>query len=267
MKILLIGLVSISFALCGQQLPPSSMEVIEKSLSKENSEKVVVSELNNPDFSKVWLKNQYAVLGYIGESYQRIHIQLISVIKDQNTQNEYFVYGKSKVRSNVCDFQGKFTITHVRKFKLHERNAIYEEALKQGDQEVIDRLEKDRGFILAEYLLFENPNQKGSGLFKGVVKSCFYIEKGDLYFDDLDLEYDDRYNNNQFVGIWQSYITKAQKICNWGTFRIPNSGDLDIGAAEFSPNMKYLDEGWDTYYRAYYKMEREARKKEEAKWW
>jgi len=266
-KILLISLVSMSFILNGQNLPTSSLEFIEESLSKADGEKVELSEFDKTNFSKVWLKHQDAVIGYIGDNYQRIHIHLISVIKNQHAENEYFVYGKSKVKSNVCDFQGKFIITHVREFNRTEREALYKEAIKQGDKEAISRFGKARGFVLAEYYLFENPEQKGSGLFKGVVKSHFYIEKGELFFDDLNMEFEDNYSNNQFLGVWQSYKTGATKPCNWGAYRIPNAGDLDVGVGEFSPNTKYLEKGWGTYYRAYNKSESEARKEEELKWW
>lgn len=266
-KILLISLVTVSFMLNGQNLPTSSMKFIEESLSKVDGERVELSEFNKANFSKVWMKNQDAVIGYIGDNYQRIHIHLISIIKNMDADNEYFVYGKSKVKNNVCDFQGKFIITHVREFNRAEREALYKEALKHGDQEAASRFGKARGFILAEYYLYENPEQKGSGVFKGVIKSHFYIEKEVLYFDDTNLEYEDKYSNNQFLGVWQSYKTGAQKPCNWGAYRIPEAGDLDIGVGEFSPNTKYLEQGWDTYYRAYNKSESAAKKEEETKWW
>jgi hypothetical protein len=36
------------------------------------------------------------------------------------------------------------------------------------------------------------------------------------------------------------------KRCNWGDFRIPNSGDLDGGAAGFSP-WKHKENGWQDF--------------------
>ncbi len=251
----------------GQNLPTSSLKFMEESLSKANCEEVELSEFNKSNFSKVWLKNQDAVIGYIGDDYQRIHIYLISVIRNQYSDNEYFVYGKSKVKSNVCDFQGKIIITHVCEFNGTEREVLYKEALKQGDKEAISRFEKEQGFILAEYYLFENPEQIGSGLFKGIVKSRFYMEKGELFFDDLNLEFEDNFSNNEFLGVWQSYKTGAEKPCNWGAYRIPNAGDLDVGIGEFSPNIKYLENGWDSYYRAYIKSDIEAQREEGLKWW
>lgn len=255
------------FILNGQNLPISSIQFIEKSLSNANIEKIELSEFNKTDFSNVWMKNQDAVIGFIGTDYQRIHIRLISITKNPYTENEYFVYGKSKTKSTVCDFQGKFKITYVRQFNRSEMEALYTEALKQDDKEAINIFKKVRGFILAEYYLFENPEQKGSGHFKGVIKSKFYKEEGKLFFDDIDMKFKDNFQNNQFLGVWLSYRTGLEKPCNWGTYRIPNAGDLDVGVGEFSPNTKYLDKGWDTYYRAYIKSESEARKDEETKWW
>ncbi len=269
MKIVLfISLISISIVLRGQNLPISSARFQEKSLLDGDGEKVELCEFNKTNFSKVWMEKQDAVIGYIGDNYQRIFIRLISIIKDHSSSNEYFVYGKSKVKNNVCDFQGKLIIKEVREFNKTEREILYKEALKHGDIEAASSLGKARGFILAEYLFFEDPEQKGSGLFKGVERSYFYIdEKDELFFDDIDLGSSDKYCNNQFVGVWQSYNSGLQKTCNWGAYRITDSGDLDVGAGEFSPNTKYLEKGWSNYYRAYFKGEREARIKEGFDWW
>ena len=60
-------------------------------------------------------------------------------------------------------------------------------------------------------------------------------------------EYSDDYRNNQFVGTWTSYKTGVKKVANWGICRIPCSGDLDWGAAEFSPAPEYRKYGWEDY--------------------
>jgi len=65
-------------------------------------------------------------------------------------------------------------------------------------------------------------------------------------FDDIE-EYSDDYRNNQFVGTWTSYKTGVKKVANWGVCRIPCSGDLDWGAAEFSPAPEYKKYGWEDY--------------------
>ncbi len=57
----------------------------------------------------------------------------------------------------------------------------------------------------------------------------------------------DGFSNNQFTGSWTSYKTNASKKCNWGDYRIPECGDLDIGAGEFIVNEKYIKNGWTSY--------------------
>lgn len=47
------------------------------------------------------------------------------------------------------------------------------------------------------------------------------------------------------MGTWTEYNSNEMKCSNWGERRIPFSGDLDIGAGEFSPNPKYFDKGWE----------------------
>ena len=51
------------------------------------------------------------------------------------------------------------------------------------------------------------------------------------------------YINNQFTGTWKPYNSNNERTANWGDYRIPQSGDLDIGASEFSPADKHLKFG------------------------
>jgi hypothetical protein len=61
--------------------------------------------------------------------------------------------------------------------------------------------------------------------------------------------------------------------CNWGDYRIPDSGDLDNGAAEFCVNPKYQKNGWENFVAAHESNSTEspeykkARMIEEQKWW
>ncbi|GAB3835714.1 hypothetical protein [Hymenobacter jeollabukensis] len=90
--------------------------------------------------------------------------------------------------------------------------------------------------------------------------------RGRLYYDDL-LSFADSYANNQGVGTWTSYRSKQVKRCNWGRHRIPNSGDLDQGAGEFSPTDKYLPYGWQQYRQAWTGQDLAAQRRERAAWW
>ena len=65
-------------------------------------------------------------------------------------------------------------------------------------------------------------------------------------YDDTANEADP-YRNNQFAGRYTPAPGGEKLRSNWGDFRIPDSGDLDQGAGEFSPADKYLKNGWDGY--------------------
>ncbi len=193
-------------------------------------------------------------LGFIGEDYQRFFIHFISVIQNPKNSLEYFVYGKSKVKNNICSFQGLITIT---KAQIYEKGDF--PAFKQG-------------FVTGKYEFYEDPDQNETGIFKGAFQTNFYIDqKGKLKYDAL-MAVADGFDNNQFEGTWTNYKKTVTRTCNWGDFRIPNSQKLDCGAGEFGPTDEYLKNGWENY-RAIMsgssddKKINEAIKKENLKWW
>lgn len=218
------------------------------------------------DFSKLWTLTQFQIeggpttidraepLGYIGENYQRFYIHFISVIKNPNSKSEYFVFGKTKVKDNVCSFHGTINITSSRTYD-------------KGDYPPLKQ-----GYIKGDYEFFEDSNQKGAGILKGKFSTDFYIdEKGILNYDALMFGADG-FENNQFEGTWTSYTGNTVKKCNWGDYRIPDSSELDVGAGEFSPSKTLAESGWQNYRQAWgYSPDKpgvqEAIKKEKEKWW
>lgn len=107
---------------------------------------------------------------------------------------------------------------------------------------------QSEGLVLANYELHEKPSQKYSGVFKGVMTLYWYVDKdGIIKYDDIGSSYQDGYNNNEYIGTWTLYGRKTGKVANWGEYRIPFSGDLDIGASEFYANRKYESRGWEDY--------------------
>lgn len=223
-------------------------------------------EIKNYDISDLWTLDKFQIendtimakrlepLGYIGENFQRFQIHFISVIKNPDNRLQYFIYGKTKVKENICTFQGEIVISESRTYD-------------EGDTPNLKQ-----GFVKGKYNFFENPNQKGTGTLKGNFQTNFYInEKGKIKYDALMFAADG-FQNNQFEGTWISYKTSHLKKCNWGDYRIPNSHGLDIGAGEFSPWEKYEKYGWKNYRKAWgYSLDnpdtKEARKKENEKWW
>jgi hypothetical protein len=164
------------------------------------------------------------------------------------------------VKNNICDFRGTITISNIRKYK----------SISYG----VDDSYKNKGikgeyFILGDFTFSEDQGQSHSGIFRGAFQTDFFLDKNNkAQYDDIDLDAD-AYTNNQFVGQWIDYKTNQVKRCNWGDLRIPNSGNFDIGAGDFSPDDKYLKYGWQSVrdlmsQNSNYKK---AKQIEEAKWW
>jgi hypothetical protein len=215
--------------------------------------KELKEQLSKHDFSKLFtLTDNDAIYGFIGDNYQRIRIKLLVVTKDSLHPNIYHVYGKSMVKSNIDEFEGIITISNIVKLGYINYGV---------DDEYKNKGIKGEYTIKADYNFFENKNQPHSGTFKGICESDFYLDKNNkAHYDDLEFEADG-YTNNEFIGQWFSYDGKISKRCNWGDFRIPDSGHFDIGAGEFSPHgydNKYLKNGWQNM---------NDQKAEKAKWW
>ncbi|MDP9080524.1 MAG: hypothetical protein M3O71_24125 [Bacteroidota bacterium] len=209
------------------------------------------------NFSKLFTHTDNAVIYGFIDNYERIRIKFITVTKSKVLADTYYVYGKSMVKTNIDEFRGAITISNIRKRKVTSTG--------------VDDMYKNKGIkgqfvILGDYSFSEDKKQSHSGKFKGVFISEFYVDKhGNAKYDDIDLNADG-FTNNQFVGEWSSYNGKLKKRCNWGDFRIPNSGDLDIGAGDFSPNAKYLKNGWQGL-ATEMAANKDAKKTEEIQWW
>jgi hypothetical protein len=192
------------------------------------------------------------IFGFIGEDYQRIHIKFISVIRNHSNPSEYFLYGKSMVKNNVCDFQGTLTMTNAYRWRQS------------------DVPDFQQGIVMGTYRFFENPRQKHVGIFGGTFVSSWYLDKGgELHYDDLAAAADG-YSNNQFAGTWRNYSGTIMKPCHWGDNRIPLADDFDGGTGEFFPNEKYHANGWKSYVEAYggsHPNAAAARARENRQWW
>jgi hypothetical protein len=186
----------------------------------------------NIDFSKLWTTTpNNHVLGFIGTNYQRFYIKFLTVKKDPANPDTYLVTGKNKVKTNICSFTGTIKILSIR------RNTEMDEVLDDTMKNYC---------ILASYSFKENPKELHVGAFEGIAQCNFYLDKKNniRYYH---MEDNEEFSNNGFVGTWKSYDGKYNKPCNWGDFRIPESGDLDDGAAYFYPSDAYEKNGWQNY--------------------
>ncbi|HQU84347.1 MAG TPA: hypothetical protein PKY59_14515 [Pyrinomonadaceae bacterium] len=253
----LIGLLFIStcvFAQNPQIVQWENQLLNEEGLSKKESKSVY----NKYDFSKFWTQTENSsVLGFIGNDYQRIRVKIISAVKDKSNSDIYKISGKSLVKNNLCSFSGTMKISKIR---------LYDQMRWGVDDEYKNKGIKKQGILIGDYKFAEN-GCSAAGIFEGRFASYWYLDKnGKIKYDDIETE-SDGYSNNQFAGIWKSNSGKTTKICNWGDYRIPLSGDLDIGAGEFSPDEKYLKSGWQNYHDAYFGNNEKARAEENRIWW
>ncbi len=200
-------------------------------------------DLGNIDISSMLSKPSfpYGVIPYIGfidiKIKRRLEINFLKIEKSTTNDSLYIAKGKTKVGKNVRLFEGDIKIKHVYFFAEHSRGA---------DDDMVGKI-KSQGIIIADYYFREDKKLSATGVFEGKVLLRWYVNnKGVFLFDDID-EYSDDYRNNQFVGTWTSYKTGVKKVANWGVCRIPCSGDLDWGAAEFSPAPEYRKYGWEDY--------------------
>jgi hypothetical protein len=195
-------------------------------------------------------------LGYIGDNYQRFYIHYISVVKSKDNPTKYYVNGKTKVKNKIHSFKG--TITIIKAMLDTSYNHDYGKYKS--------------GTITCKINFYEVSLQNASGFIQGELSTDFIVdERGKINYDAMDAV-SDGFSNNQCTATWTSYKTGKSKKCNWGDFRIPDSGDLDIGAGGFIPHVKYEQNGWQNYRLAQGfsdndEKTKKAQRIEEIEWW
>jgi hypothetical protein len=209
--------------------PSEADRWLEEVLSRGQLDQKELKELVlKSDLSGLWTKTESSsIFGFIGEDYQRLSIHFSSVHREAGRRDRYIATGKTRVKRNICNFQGTITVATARKYTDTE----FPEA--------------SEGVIISKCLFKENPRQRYSGSFEGVLMTDYYIDPaGHVKYDDFMADADG-FSNNQFVGVWRSYSGGPPKRCHWGDYRIPFCGDLDVGAGEFWPDEKYRTNGWE----------------------
>lgn len=216
-----------------------------------NTQQNELNKIKEFDLSNIWTSNGSTdideadffttkrpdFLGFIGDDYQRIYIRIEEVVKNSLNPLMYYFRGNSDVMCNRCTFLGTIKIDSVH---IRAREPIFEGADYLVDMEKVTHV----GLVVCSYEFFENRNQRQAGYFSGQLQTRFYLTiENQIKYDAIG-GFSDSCINNAYVGTWTSYVSEDSKTCNWGEFRILDSGDLDIGSGEFSPNPKYIDNGW-----------------------
>ncbi len=189
------------------------------------------------DFASLLIP-QSEFLGYIGDDYQKLDVVFTSVERDKQNPSNYLVKGHSTTKGNKQNFEGNIVLKEIR--ILDKMNYGLDDELKDSGM-------KAQGVFVGSYTFTENPKEKNSGVFSGTMTFNWLIDKNDtLLYNDIGRDYSDGFCNHQYIGQWASHHSKIVKTANWGEYRIPLPllSDLDIGAAEFSPNPKYHKQGW-----------------------
>ena len=189
------------------------------------------------DMEKVLNAEKSNFLGFIGVNYKRLRITFTSIKKNEENKDVYEVEGFSTVMNkNKRTFKGTFTLQSH--YRLTAPAFDEDEPLKKGEAE---------GFSTFSYTLKEDENLTATGVFKGEMLVLWYkaINKKPVY-TELFIQSDGS-RNYQFFGTWTSYKTKKTSVASWGEYRIPCSGDFDLGDGDFGPNPKYWQYGWEEF--------------------
>lgn len=202
--------------------------------------------------------NRGEILGFIGAEYQRFQIHISSIKKCETDPYVYHIEGKTKVVDNICSFTGTITIIDASLSDTNIDSDLGVTRMKVGQLKEIVSINESR-------------TDKNPGYITGDMTTNIYIDSsGNVQYDAL-INYSDSYANNQFRGSRKSYYTRLIRKVNWGDRRIPDSGDLDIGAGYFSVNDIYENNGWKTYQLSTMGCESdeaiEAKQKENEEWW
>ena len=176
-------------------------------------------------------------LGFIGLNRKRLRITFTTIKKSEENKDLYEVEGFSTVMNkSKRTFKGTFTLQSH--YRLTAPAFDGDEPLKKGEAE---------GFSTFSYTLKEDENLTATGVFKGEMLVLWYkaINKKPVY-TELFIQSDGS-RNYQFFGTWTSYNTKKTSVASWGEYRIPCSGDFDLGDGDFGPNPKYWQYGWEEF--------------------
>ncbi len=189
------------------------------------------------DLTNVFKDNQTTYIGFFGENKEKLDFCILSIERDLKNPFLYKVKGETKIYTQKPKpFVGEFLLDKQYRFseKLDEDISYVDKILKQG-------------FSILTYKLRGDSKLQNTGVFEGHILVSWYLDiLGNVNYDNT-LDYYPNYSNCQFFGSWTAYNNGKQILTGWGQYRVLCSGDLDVGASEFSPNPKYYTQGWEGY--------------------
>ncbi len=179
------------------------------------------------DFSPL-IMPRTPVLGFAGANYQRLRVVFLSVVPDSTAAGRYTATGFTLFKGRQTPFTGTVTTQKIARLAAWNTGT---------DDEMKGRV-RDEGALFATYSFHEADDTT----LTGTMELDWYVDThGRLVYDDIDAA-SDGYCNNQYSGTWTA--ASGTITANFGEYRIPQSGDLDVGAAEFQAAAKYAAYGW-----------------------
>ena len=207
-----------------------------KDVVKETTYDIPYKKYTAPlNMEKVLNAEKSNFLGFIGTNYKRLRITFTSIKKSEENKDVYEVGGFSTVMNkNKRTFKGTFSLLSHYKFA---EQTVDVPLPKKG--EIV-------GYSTFSYELAEDENLTATGVFKGKMIVMWFkkVNAAPVYYIPF---HDDGERNYQFFGTWTSYTTKKTSVASWGEYRIPCSGDFDLGDGDFGPNPKYWQYGWEEF--------------------
>ncbi len=201
----------------------------------------VTSDYSQANYTSL-MQLQKPFIGFIGEDFERLSMVFLSA-QASSDQSVITITGKSRVKENVCTYKGTLKINQVLQDKSN-----------------------GQGIVTGIYHLVEDSStQSHPGTFQGTFAIRF---TPDMNNSPMPITTSEKGSwNIAFAGDWKLYKGKLKMKANWGDQRIPDSGDLDVGASSFMVNEKYRKAGWKNFLKAYSGQDPEALKKEQAVWY
>jgi hypothetical protein len=166
--------------------------------------------------------------GVLGDDGQLMEIVFLTMKRTGG--NEFEVTGKSKFKTNICDFKGTMRV-------------LKEEKIDEIDE--IDVAGVFNGRITGTYFFNEDKSQKGTGTFKGEFEIYWANWENGIDFANFE-----RGDGVSFIGDWTSHATKKSKKANWCDYGWCGPVTFNDGQ-ECLIDEKYRSKGWEKYMGEY----------------
>jgi hypothetical protein len=247
----------------GSKSEPYEIETpITRLVNLKGNDSLILAHFNKIDIADLLITDSYAHDGAIGDNYRRLQIYMGEVIKSGIDSLQYIVKGKTKVKSNICNFVGKVRLTHAT--KSEETGEESAEAEQGAPYEVM-------GSLGGTFEFLEDKDQRDAGSFSGSFTLLWNIDGYRITFGDIWYTY--RMSTLNFSGIWTPYGNGTSKKVCWSNYLaecLPSDFNCSDGP-DIIPCEEFGREGWATlaamFNAATEAQRNEARKIENEKWW